>query len=188
MKKNIVLICFIAFSGISICGFSQKSSSQYIDAVIITAKDTILCSVENRNTYAGNITYTINDETKEMNANNIIQLKTLINTYDNIFYLNKQYLMKCLAKGTVSLYEYTSTEDSYGTGFDGGTGDNESEPTFYFLMRDGVLYKISRKSYITDIQDVLTRNVNINNLVNRLLYEEIKIILPSIIERYNKEL
>ncbi|MBO9700238.1 MAG: hypothetical protein J7604_08510 [Sporocytophaga sp.] len=169
-------------------------NSEYKPGRIVTARDTIDCFVidkDNSYYFNGNIKYKLKVDDSgslKIKSKDIIHLELEGNDpFDRLPYGPLSYLMVKLVDGDVKLYE-TAIDgfDDYGTYTNGGMNTTYN-PNLdrYFLVRESLIIKVSRRMSSADIKKIFPDNNEFLKQFEKMDYQQFLKNIKQLIINYN---
>ncbi len=190
--KRFVIILLL--SGISNTLFAQLLMERtYLRGEMITQKDTIKCYLEEKeNKYPFTVRYKLklNDgKPLKIQSKDIIQIKFHGGEiYDRIKNEEDEFvLLKRLVSGPVRLYKDNLNLGGYTAVTPGGTMTTTGPtPDFYYLAKDGQIYKMSRLTFRESLKKIFTNNPEYEKLIEEIKYGKFIKNIEEIVKEYNK--
>ncbi len=169
-------------------------SSEYKPGKIVTLKDTISCFIINRGNdyyFNGNIKYKLHvSDTKSLKikSKDILHLELEGNDpFDRLSYGPLSYLMVKHVDGDVKLYE-TAVDgfDDYGTYSNGGMNTtNNPNLDRYFLVRESLIIKVSRRMSSSDIKKIFPDDNEFLKQFEKMDYQKFLKNIKQLVINYN---
>ncbi|MCR6639354.1 MAG: hypothetical protein NVV82_10315 [Sporocytophaga sp.] len=169
-------------------------SSEYKPGKIVTLKDTIKCFILERGNdyyFNGNIKYKLQPgdaKTLKIKSKDIFHLSLdSIASFDRLPYGPLSYLMVKHVDGDVKLYE-TAVDgfDDYGTYSNGGLNTtNNPNLDRYFLVRESLIIRVSRRMSISDIKKIFPDDNEFLKQYEKTDYQKFLKNIKQLVINYN---
>ncbi|WP_066627847.1 hypothetical protein [Labilibacter marinus] len=190
--KEFALLVFVVILKTS--AYSQLfNKTTYVKAEIISLSDTIKCYVMQKDYYKGNIKYKFGVEDKKVeriHESVVLSIDMGEIFFNRIYVRNTPYLMKCICKGKISIYEHLIYNYNYNslTVTGGGLGGGPSKIETKYLVKQSKTFEIKRRK-INDILNELMADdkelvENVKNFDRKDIIWDFK--LKQLVNRYNR--
>lgn len=172
----------------------ELQSSEYKPGKIVTLKDTIKCFItdkENGYYFNGNIKYKLklsDSKSSKIKSKDILHLELDgKDPFDRIPYGPLSYLMVKLVDGEVKLYETVIDGfDDYGTYSNGGfNATNNPNADRYFLVRESLIIKVSRRMSNSDIKRIFPDDNEFMKQFEKMDYQQFLKNVKQLVINYN---
>lgn len=172
----------------------EMQSSEYKPGKIVTLKDTIKCFIIDRGNdyyFNSNVKYKLqlsDSKSLKIKSKDILHLELEGNDpFDRLPYGPLSYLMVKLVDGDVKLYE-TAIDgfDDYGTYSNGGMNTtNTPNLDRYFLVRESLIIKVSRRMSSVDIKKIFPDNNEFLKQFEKMDYQQFLKNIMQLVINYN---
>jgi hypothetical protein len=196
-KLSTFLLSFISINLYAQTGdhvSEEIQSSEYKPGRIVTQKDTIRCFILERGNdyyFNGNIKYKLqpgDSKTLKIKSKDILHLSLdSIASFDRLSYGPLSYLMVKHVDGDVKLYE-TAVDgfDDYGTYTNGGLNTtNNPNLDRFFLVRESLIIKVSRRMSSSDIKKVFPDDNEFLKQFEKMDYQKFLKNIKQLVINYN---
>ena len=196
-KLSTFLLSFISINLYAQTGdhvSEEIQSYEYKPGRIVTLKDTIRCFILERGNdyyFNGNIKYKLqpdDSKTLKIKSKDILHLSLdSIASFDRLSYGPLSYLMVKHVDGDVKLYE-TAVDgfDDYGTYTNGGLNTtNNPNLDRFFLVRESLIIKVSRRMSSSDIKKVFPDDNEFLKQFEKMDYQKFLKNIKQLVINYN---
>ncbi len=162
-----------------------------IDGIIYTKNDTIKCFLPLSESYNGKIKYKFNkNDRKFLKIENreVLALRRGAFRFERINYDGHNFLAKVVVNGRVKLMEGVSKSGGAPMMMPNGTSTSGGnyEATDYYVSKDSLIIKLTRKNFRDELKRIMIYNENIVKLIDDLKYKDLEFKLHKIIAQYNR--
>jgi len=170
-------------------------NSEYKPGKIVTLKNSIDCFIidkDNSYYFNGNIKYKLKAEDSgslKIKSKDILHLELEGNDpFDRLPYGPLSYLMVRLVDGDVKLYETVIDGfDDFGTYSNGGMNTtNNPNLDRYFLVRESMIIKVSRRMSNSDIKKIFPNDNEFLKQFEKMDYQQFLKNIKQLVTEYNK--
>ncbi|WP_028979617.1 hypothetical protein [Sporocytophaga myxococcoides] len=175
----------------------EIQSSEYKPGKIVTLKDTIKCFImdrENDYYFNNNVKYKLqisDSKSLKIKSRDILHLELDGNDpFDRLPYGPLSYLMVKLVDGDVKLYE-TAIDgfDDYGTYSNGGMNTtNNPNLDRFFLVRESLIIKVSRRMSSADIKKIFPDNNEFLKQFEKMDFQQFLKNIKELVINYNNSI